>query len=75
MLIPMNPGAGEPIFLVQCADSKYLAVHDPDGKWKSFYDGSELPPVTKVIAPVPFELVLPFLSGAQGSGLRPPPPT
>jgi len=37
-------------FWVQCEDSWYVAVVDKDGKWKSFSNGRELPPVLSFVS-------------------------
>jgi len=73
MMWRMNPGSqssGEAIFLVRCADCKCLAVCGPDGRWKNFYDETQLLEVTEVILPVPLELVLPFLPDFKRERLR-----
>ena len=64
MVEGMNPGSsapGDAIFLVKCADYKCLAIHGANGKWKSFYDDTDLLDVTEVVISVPLELILPFL--------------
>ncbi len=70
----MNPGFSSPedaIFLVKCVDYKCLAVRGTNGRWKSFYDDTELPDVTEVVVPVPLELVLPFLPDFKRKRLCP----
>jgi hypothetical protein len=70
----MNPGPPSPgsaIFLVKCADYKCLAVRDPNGDWRSFYDDAELHDVAEVIISVPLELVLPFLPDFKRERLCP----
>ena len=70
----MNPGlqsTGDAIFLVKCADYKCLAARDANGKWRNFYRDAELPEVTKIIASVPYELVLPFLPDFKRERLCP----
>ena len=61
----MNHGVPTPssggVFLVKCSDCKCLAVRGGNGRWKSFYDGSDLPDDTVAVVAVPIELILPFL--------------
>ena len=69
--ISLSTGTG--IFLVKCAGYKCLAVRGADGGWKSFYDDAELPRAAEAITAIPFELILPFLEGAEQERLRPIP--
>lgn len=65
-----NPPTGDTIFLVQCADGKYLAIRGGDGRWKSYHDDADLPDVAAVIIPVPIELILPFLPALKRKRVR-----
>jgi hypothetical protein len=73
----MNHGVtappGDGVFLVKCADYKCLAVRDANGRWKSFYDETQLPDDTETIMAIPIELILPFLPDIKRVQLCPAP--
>lgn len=71
----MNHGVSAPpgdgVFLVKCADCKCLAVRDTNGRWKCFYDDTQLPDDTEAVLAVPVELILPFLPEIKRGQLCP----
>jgi len=38
-------------YWVQCFDYRCLAVMDDFGRWKSFYDGADIPDFVRVVEP------------------------
>jgi hypothetical protein len=68
-----SPAKENAIFLVKCADYKCLAVCDPSGKWRGYYNDEELPPDIRVIVAIPPELITPFSRGFKRKQLCPVP--
>jgi hypothetical protein len=44
------PAAGRR-YWIQCSDYRCLAVMDELGRWKSFYDGEDIPDFIRVVEP------------------------